>query len=285
MLRTKLCLFALLTLALGATGCRNCGNCGATPYGTWNPFAGPVATTVPAPPTNTLNIPQTARQAPYYTIPTNQNNLQQTPASAVPNYQAQPQQQWRPVGPNNGGAATQNLNPTSFTQQRLPGSTLQVTGTSQTLNPNYRSTSTDERQDDSRLAVTDASQVRAPARFFPTGNMNRLVQTPVATNAAAVPSPNIASQVAFGQGIPQQRFAQAPTNVAGSVQYQGQISPNQYGVNPYGNGVNQNQRYATNAPVTSSTPTVLAQSSTGTNVASNSQVGWRNAQIGNNVNR
>ncbi|MDB4778113.1 hypothetical protein OAG68_01525 [bacterium] len=245
-----------------------------------------MATTVPAPPTNTLNIPQTAQQAPYYVLPTNQNRgLQQTPASAVPNYQTQPQQGWRQVAPN-GGAATQNLNPTSFTQQR-PNANFQVTGTSQTLNPNYRSTLVDERQDSSRLAVTDASQVRAPARFFPTGNMNRLIQTPVATTAAAVPNPGFTSQTAFGQQVPQQRFAQAPMNINGAVQYQAQVANNQYGVNPYGNSGSRVASYSTNAPVTSSNPTVLAQSTTErTNVASNSQVGWRNAQIGpNNVNR
>lgn len=282
MLRTKLFLFAVLLFAVCSTGCRNCGNCGAS--GTWNPFWGRVATRVPPPPTNTLNIPQTARQQPYYTVPTNPNAQQPTPAGAVPSYQAQPvgQPGWRQVAPN--GAATPSLNPTSFTQQRFPGTNGQLTGTSQTLNPNYRSTTVDERQDSTRLAVTDASQVRAPARFFPTGNMNRLVQTPVATTAAAVPNPSfVASQTGFGQPLNQQA---GPTSIRGSVEYQAQVMANQYGVNPYGNQ-NRVANYSTNAPVTSSAPTVLAQNTTErTNVASNSQVGWRDAQIGpNNLNR
>jgi hypothetical protein len=288
--QTKLYLLAVLALALCSTGCRNCGcgGAGASPFGAWRPFGGSLATTVPAPPTNSLNIPQTAQQLPYYVVPNAQNGLQQqpTPANAIPNYQVQPQQGWRQVNPNNSGVLNQNLNPTSFTQSRI-NSNLPATGTSQTLNPNYQTTSVDERTDSSRLAVTDASQVRAPARFFPTANNNRLIQTPVATTAAAVPNPQFA-QTGFGQPVNTLQ-AGNPTAIQGNVVYQGQLANNtynnQYGVNPYGNG--QIANYGVNPPVTSTSPTVLAQSTTDrTNVARNSQSGWRSANPGaQNLNR
>lgn len=284
--QTKLYLFAVLALALCSTGCRNC-NCGGaqSPFGAWRPFGGPMATTVPAPPTNTLNIPQTAQQLPYYTVPN--AGQQPTPANTIPSYQAQPPQQqgWRQVAPNNSGAMNQTFNPTSFTQANV-NRNMQITGTSQTLNPNYQTTTVDERNDSSRLAVTDASQVRAPARFFPTGNTNRLVQTPVATTAAAVPNPQFA-QTGFGQTVGQPPIG-GPTAIRGNVEYQAQVATNtynQYGVNPYGNG--QVANYGVNPPVTSTNPTVLAQATTDrTSVASNSQSGWRSANPGGqNLNR
>lgn len=278
-------LFTVLAFAISSTGCRNCGSCGAPPYGVWNPFNGPVATTVPAPGTNTLNIPQTARQQPYYTIP-NQGGagIQPTPANTIPNYQSQPGWRQVPQGNNTSGSVNPNLTPTSFAVQNQGLPQFTTTATSQTINPNYRTTVVDERQDSSRLAVTDASQVRAPARFFPTGNMNRLAQTPVATSASAYPNSAMASQVGYGQ--PAQRMAQGPTAIRGSMVYQTNSAANPYGINPYANARVAN--YGVNAPVTSSNPTVLAQGSTSqANVASNTQSGWRNAQFNSqsNLNR
>lgn len=278
-------LIVLLSLASFSIGCRNqCSNCGVSP---WRPFA-PLATRVPAPPTYTLNVPQTAQQQPYYTAPagTAAGGVPANPAGAIPTYQAQPslapQPGWRAANPN-GAVTNPNLNPTSFNRP--------ATGISQTLNPNYQTTTIDESRSSSRLAVTDASQVRAPARFFPTGNMTRLAQSPVATSGAAVPNPGFANQVVgFGQPANNQlNLGQGPTVINGSADFYGQpvIANRNYGVNPYANQTAQGRVF--NNPVTSTNPTVLAQGTTSrTNVASNTQAGWRDSQVygsGANLNR
>ena len=279
----KLLIISLLVLS--SVGCRSrCGNCGPG----W--FGGPVSTTVPAPATYSVNGAanygvQTARQQDYYTIP---NNGQPTPANNIPNYQGQaptlsPQQGWRQqANPNVSGT----LNPTSFTVQS-PNPNLPVTSGAQTYNSNYQSTTTDERRDASRIAVTDASQVRAPSRFFPTGNMNRLSQSPVATTAAAVPIPGNNGQFA-SYGQLQTQYASQPTPINGTFQTNGQVasvaSNNPYGTGNYG-------AYAQNTPVTStaSSPTLLAESTARVAGApnSNTQVGWRDSQVfsGSNLNR
>ena len=278
----------VLILAVSSVGCRNnrCGGYGTAGGGLFQP----VATTVPSPSTYSLQgIPHTARQQDYYTIPnTGQNSVLQPSGSPTPlNTNANPNlspQGWRQVLPGNSNTQLNNgqqQNPTSLFVNNQNGGNF---ATASQVNPNYRTTVTDERQDPSRLAVTDASAVRAPARFFQTGSANRLSQTPVATNAPAVPSPN---QIATYTQPPT-----SPTQINGSVVYQGG-QPNlvandpyvssQYGTNPYAANTYNQQARVYNPPVTSSAPTVLAQSTT-ERTASNVQAGWRNSQIPN-VNR
>ena len=283
----------VLLLVLCSVGCQNrCGSCGVQN----GPFGGglfqPVATTVPAPSTYSLQQgARTARQQDYYTIP----NTGQQPAvrqptplnnsNSNPNPNLSPQG-WRQVPQNSNTQQfnNQQLNATSLLVQNPAGSPAYQAAQ---VNPNYQTTAIDERRDPTRLAVTDASAVRAPARFFPTGNVNRLPHTPVATTHGTVPSSGY-SQFASNT---QPQFG--ATQINGSVVYQNSApnyGNNSYGNNPYGNnqpGINQNfsqqQARVFNPPVTSTTPELLAQSTT-ERTASNVQAGWRNSQIPN-VNR
>ena len=139
-------------------------------------------------------VPTTARQPSYLVNP---NSAAPTPASSTPTLA--PQQGWRPVGTNqfsnpSVGSTSPNLpqnQPTSVLQSPVdlspnraptgfasqPASTpalnsvLQpsdnrtasaANGISYRDSVNYRSTRVDERQDETRLPVTDASSVRAP---------------------------------------------------------------------------------------------------------------------------
>ena len=288
----------VLLLVLCSVGCQSrCGNCGIQN----GPFGGglfqPVTTTVPAPSTYSLQQQQgarTARQQDYYTIP---NTGQQPARQPTPLNNTNPlnnsnpnlsPQGWRQVSPNSN--TQQQVNPTSLFVRNQNGlSGVQA----EQVNPNYQTTVTDERQDPTRLAVTDASGVRAPARFFPTGSGTRLPQTPVATTPIAIPTSGYSQSQVASNTQPQNRA----TQINGSVVYQG--APNSYGSNPYGSsqsgnnpygnsqsGNNQNfyqQARVYNPPVTSTAPVVLAQSTT-ERTASNVQAGWRDSQIPN-VNR
>ena len=297
----------VLVLVLSSIGCRSrCGNCGSN-----NTFGGglfqPVATTVPAPSTYSLQPgARTARQQDYYTIP-NTGNVGQQPGVRQPtpldpngtnlngtnpngtNPNLSPQG-WRQVLPNSSTQQfnNQQFNNQQFNNQQLTPTSLFVSNQAgpaaqpaQQINPNYQTTVVDERSDPTRLAVTDASAVRAPARFFPTGNLNRPPQTPVATTSFGTAGSGTSNQVAV-YTQPQSN----PTQISGSVIYQGP-TPVPYGTNPYANQVANNfnrQARVFNPPVTSTAPQLLAQSTT-ERTASNVQAGWRNSQIPNNVNR
>lgn len=293
--KTYILSLAVALFSIVATGCQN--RCCNRPFGGgFTPF-NTAATTVPSPTTYSLQVPQTARQQDYYTVPAGGAN-RPTPTGTIPNYNntqpnLSPQPGWRQQSP--GVGSNNGLNPTSFSVVNQPGAQV-ASGTAQTLNPNYATTVVDERNDASRMAVTDASQVRAPARFFPTGNMGRLSTTPVATTAAAVPVPTgnrFPNQlVNNNQRVPAQFNSGSPTAINGSFEVHSQptvVANNyNYGVNPYqANQANQVaynqpgvQARSFNRPVTSSTPTVLAQSTTErANVANNTQVGWRDSQV------
>ncbi len=180
-----------------ASGCRNCR---LNPCNNACGFG--ASPTLPAPPTYSLQIPSLGQNQPYYNgVPTtaqtpsyllNPNSAAPTPASNAPTLA--PQQGWRSVGTNpevgsNFQNAPQNQ-PSSLLQQpvdlspnRAPaGFASQTAGQlNSVLQPpdnrtasatnglsfmdsvNYRTTRVDERQDDTRLPVTDASGVRAPS--------------------------------------------------------------------------------------------------------------------------
>lgn len=189
MSRIQPCLLVACVILLSA-GCQSrCNN----PYGGW--FAG--NSTLAPPPTYSLNIPSSvASNQPYYTpnqaAPTNRtlntNQSAPTPASQAgwratdtnlsngsggqgqPSSVLSPQTKFVETQARPGGQVNLNGQPQRFAA--LPGS-----GVSFTNSQNYQTTPFDERQDATRLAVTDASAVRAPARNFPTGNVALLQPT------------------------------------------------------------------------------------------------------------
>ncbi len=193
---SRIQIFILACCVLTAmTGCRNrCNNsCGN------GLFAG--ASTIPAPPTYSLNIPSVARNQPYYVpgtnsvAPVNPNSSAPTPVNSpsLPN-------RWEPKndttngasGSTNSGSTGQSVlsAPTTFVEsspsypagyRSASNTTLPGTGLSYTDSTNYQTTQTDETRDGSRLPVTDASNVRAPAASFPAVNMNRIAQLPQPT--------------------------------------------------------------------------------------------------------
>jgi hypothetical protein len=139
----------------------------------------------------------------------------------------------------------------------LPGS-----GVSFTNSQNYQTTPFDERGDATRLPVTDASSVRAPARNYPTGNVVQFQQQYV--NPAGYP---VLPQQTF---VAQNGFYQQPNGYSGSmVMLNGQ--PGSYQGQTF--LVNQNPGYSNGSA------TVLAQGSTGVDSAAAAQVGWRSREL------
>lgn len=272
-------------LVLMTVGCRNRCN---SPYGGW--FAG--NSTVAPPPTYSLNIPTSvANNQPYYTpgsVAPNNGTLspnQRAPTPATP----QNQNGWRQSGNLNGAnaAPVQNqsvlTNPTTFvetqpnnvnragfpgSQQALRTAALPGSGYSYTDSSNYRTTQIDERRDATRLPVTDASTVRAPAANFPTGNVLQF-QQPNPYYPANYSAP---AQQTF---VAQNGFYQPPTAYSGSTYLVGGQA------NAY-----QGQAILMNPYQTSSASTVLAQSTTSLDQRSAGQVGWRTREMNSDrVNR
>ena len=276
MARTQLLLLCLCLVAM-TTGCRNRCN---QPCNGW--LAG--NSTIAPPPTYSLNIPSVASNQPYYapgngsgtnnTYTVNPNLRAPTPATG------QAPAGWRPTNNqlSNGSAAPANESqsvlqqPTRFVETQsnpqqnpvrtasagpLPGS-----GYSFTNSPNYRTTQTDERSDATRLPVTDASTVRAPARNFPTGgvasNPNYQFQQP---QPGYVP-PYQQTYVA------QNGFNQPVNPYSGSLVA---VQTQPFGYQGQAVLSNQNQ-YPTSSP-----PAVLAQSTATINPGN--QLGWRSREL------
>lgn len=139
-------------------------------------------TTVVPPPTYSLNIPSVAQNQPYYTpggsAAVNPNGQAPTAAPGTGN--------WRAPDPsgNNGASttptqpATQNrfVETNSSTGRSVLGqintprtAALPGTGTSYTDRRNFQTTQADERNDSTRLPVTDATAVRAPSQNLVAG--------------------------------------------------------------------------------------------------------------------
>jgi len=266
-------------LVVMTVGCRNrCNN----PYG-GGLFAGG-SSTIAAPATYSLNIPSVAQNQPYYVPgPANNSTLNpngQAPTPATRQANQQNQSGWKSADSdlsNSNDASRSNgrsvLAPTTFVQtgssQSMPGS-----GQSFTNSQNYQTTSIDERRDATRLPLTDASAVRAPARKYPTGT------SMVATNNGyppgnysagynmVVPQTYVAQNGFYQQ--PPTGYAATPVIIGGQpmMGYQGQpvlVGQGQFQQYP--------QRYPTNGP-----PTVLAQA-TATSPGVSSQVGWRDRDL------
>lgn len=264
----------LLTVLVASTGCRN--RCGSGCNG-W--FAG--SQRVAAPPTYSLNIPSMAGNQPYY-VP-GQNGTARTAAlntsAAAPtpafnqNTSTANLNGWRPVNDNSGATNNPNTNgtsvltqPTTFAQNGTnvpPGyrtasnTALPGSGRSFTDQTNYQTTRVNEAQDPSRVPVTDATTVRAPARNNPTGAPTRFAQIPPNSNGARY-SGTLNVPASGGQPI----YSANPV-IAGNTGfgrtpvYMGQpMVGQQFAVNP--------------------TTTIQAQSTTTANT--NTQVGWRDRE-------
>ncbi len=101
---------------------------------------------------------------------------------------------------------------------RVAQNTLPPTGLSYTNHTNFRSTAVDERQDQTRLPVTDASQVRAPTNFSntATGGQNNYPYYPPPQTQPVGP------QYPYSPGSPYQ--AGANNNAAGPNVVRGSFS-------------------------------------------------------------
>lgn len=304
MSRFHLLMLSICVVAM-TVGCRNrchqqCGSPGV--------FAGGSPTIAP-PPTYSLNIPSVARNQPYYTpgqtAPTNNtlNPNQRAPTPATRQATQQNQGGWRSSDNNlsnaKGASGSDNGRsvlsaPTKFVEsngRNNSGSTTRTastaplpgSGSSFTNSTNYQTTQVNETQDSTRLPVTDATSVRAPARNFPTGAPMTVMQGngyPGAYQAGynAPIAQAYAAQNGFYQRGPT-GYVAAPVIVGGrpvATGYQGQplIVNQQY---PVGY-----QQYPT-----SSAPTVLAQSTattspSGSASASGTQLGWRDRNLTGN---
>ena len=293
-------LFSFLGLSVG---CRNNQFC--NPYN--NNFGTfPGQSTLPAPPTYSLQIPSVSQNQ-YY----NPNATARQPSSLVnPNSAAPtpatlaPQPGWRPVGdPNTSGTQPRSVlqqgNETSATQpkpNRIPANFASSGSTSRTAtntypsvrtastsngvsfkdSVNYRSTQVDERLDQTRLPATDASNVRAPsvvnsgtrlAQLNPAARPQNSVIYSAQPRLAAQPAPTL-----IAPGFTQTQFNQPaqPTTIVGSVQY-GQPGYNVYPQQPF---------TIPGAVVPSAQPGILAQSTTVYDPgAGNGNTGWRSPEL------
>ena len=309
-------------------GLNSCNSiCGGAGFGGATGFAGP--TTVPSPGTFNYQIPSTAAGAAYY----NRNNATASaagllqPRGVAPTATATPslapQSLWREAGTGatqgtpaanpNLGSAPRTTAPQQVQQfvaaqpsassvlnnanTRLASAT-QSNGLSFRDSQNYSTTAVDERRDPTRLAATDATNVRAPVqpnqnfaaqqRFaaaprFPTQVAQApLAQTPLAQVQYVQPR---LAQVQTYQGTPVfagQPVYQAVPTVANNV-IPGRV---EYFPQPV------RQAFSQPAPqtypgLTSSSPTVLAQSTVfsnpaGTGSGATTTAGWRDS---NQLNR
>lgn len=301
---------AVLCLLMASVGCRN--NCYSGGYGPCNSvcggagFAGP--TTVPSPGTFGYQIPSNAAAGAYY----NRNAATASaagllqPRGVAPTAGATPslapQSLWREAGtgasqapatnPNLGNAprTTQPQQGRQFvaaqpassvlnnTNVRLASATQPGTGQSNGLSfrdsQNYATTTIDERRDPTRLAATDATNVRAPVQpaqsFGPP------------TRFAAVP--RYAAPIAQAP-LAQTQYAQAP-RLAQAPIYQGvptvasNIIPGRVEYYPQAGFQTFSQPAPQTYPgLTSSSPTVLAQSTVFSNPsgAATTTAGWRDS--------
>lgn len=243
-----------------------------------------------------------------------------TPATTGPNLA--PQRGWREAGTTGTTSTSQytpnpnqqklgpNYSPQSVlasrsnatsvlnqSQTRVASNTTQ-NGLSFRDNQNYSTTTTDERLDRTRLPATDATNVRAPVgptqtiiAQNPYGGVTRAGYTnPIAQAPVTMQDPRLAQGVRTYQATPvfvgQPVYGAAPNRVAnnvvpGRVEYMGQ--PVVYGAPNFSQPSSQ-----TYPGMTSSQPTVLAQSTVysdparATTTASNG--GWRDSNV-NGLNR
>jgi len=292
--------------------------CGGAGFGGATGFAGP--TTVPSPGTFNYQIPSTAAGAAYY----NRNAATASaagllqPRGVAPTATATPslapQSLWREAGTgaSQAPAANPNLGNAPRTTQPQQGqqfvaaqpassvlnnagtrlaSATQSNGLSFRDSRNYSTTTVDERRDPTRLAATDATNVRAPVQ----PNQNFGAPTRFAA-APRFPTQVTQAPLAQAQYVQDPRLAQAPT-YQGTPVFAGQ--PVYQAVPTVANNIIPGrveyfpqpvrQAFSQPAPqtypgLTSSSPTVLAQSTVFSNPAgaATTTAGWRDS---NQLNR
>ena len=192
-------------------------------------------------------------------------------------------------GASNSGSTGQSVltTPTTFveTSPSNPGNyrtasntALPGSGLSFTDSTNYRTTQVDETRDGSRLPATDASNVRAPASSFPTGNVNRIAQLPQPTAPRYPTTFNSTASVTQPYAVPQNGIAyeQWPASLSWHSSRDGQQRI-------LFDSCLRRSTYRTTrllrGSVTSSAPTVLAQATTTYDPSSGSQFGWRDRDL------
>ena len=275
-------LLAAICVLISSTGCRN-----RVPYcqpGYYNggPLNGVLgSTTVPSPSTYSINIP--GQNPSYY----NANATAQVPTPATGTLPGNPDG-WRQAGSPGGstlpsparpaansGSSTSNQgnNQSRLTSviDRPVNQVASNNGLSFTNDSNFRTTAVDERLDQSRLPVTDASQVRAPTTFTPTTTVGQF-NNPYYNQTAYGQVPYNqqvrfaqANPVYYQQQVPYSAPTAAPNVVVGSFAQPTFTSPPQQ--NYYG--------------VSTQHPQVLAQSTVRADPVNNPnyQNGWRDRDL------
>jgi hypothetical protein len=257
-----------------STGCRNRCNqpCGG------GLFAG--SPTIAPAPTYSLNIPSVAQNQPYYTPNNGAGRVNTASQAPLPN--TGNDLNWRksgsPTNPNLGNQpARQNtgqnilannqagngrfvetnsglVNPTAINpgqsvlvggaQPNIRTAAIPATGNSVIDSRNFTTTQIDERQDPTRIPVTDATRVRATSQNFLAGTAIQPQQGFVSQTFAAQP---------FVQPFQPQAF-RANTTIVGNQPFQ----PQAYAANTYIQP-NNNASYS---------------------AAASNSVGWRRSEIG-----
>lgn len=292
------CISALVIMLIVQTGCRNRNAFLASrPYG---PLTGP--TTVTPPDTYTVQIPGRSN--------TNQGSgLKQATNTLPTGTPVNLQNGWQPAGATgntgpstNSGSGTVNPIPVQNQTSALPPSnstiinqtpvvsvtppsrqpvsaqnpnpaTPQNQGLSFTDSTNFRTTAVDERFDNSRLPVTDASQVRAPARMASNttvGQFNAPYYVPGRQNVVAGNTQYaIPQRVASNNQIRQPAGLQRPTGPTTFLGNFGQPTFAQPVQQPYAGSNSQNRVLAQS--------TVYADPANDPNFAN----GWRGRELAN----
>ena len=237
--KLRLSIVVISTCLLMASGCgRN-----RAAYGPFNSTYGPLAgnTAVAPPATYSLNIPGANNQNYYNGSGTNQQLSQRQATNTLPGASGvNVQNGWQPAGTSSNSTSNStiqnatsnvsnpvrsnsvlennrnqavnqtqlaNVNPFQRNNQPNPGNSIAQNNNSNGLSftdvTNFSTTAVDERLDQTRLPVTDASQVRAPSNFRPTttvGQFNVPYYVPGQQQVAQNPQQQrFASNVQFQQ--------------------------------------------------------------------------------------
>jgi len=247
---------------LSSTGCQNRGWCGNScyPCGPFRRLGG--ATTIAPPATYSVQIPNAPAAQPYYNrdAATAQQNLP-TPSRSVPPANPTPGQPgWRPVGTNETtqlqGQPTQSVVERNNQFQNVArGNDLATLGSPSGMR------SADLRNDPTRLPVSDATSVRAPAGM---AESRQFVQTGFSGPIQAVVPPTYVGTPSF-----QDPFNQS--FVPAAYDYRGQPI---FGQPVFAQALTQTYPgFATN-------PAVLAQSTVYADSANRAdQGGWRDGEL------
>ena len=178
----------LFCLTMGLAGCRN----GA--FNGLQPLAG--GTRIPAP--ETYYNTRANQPHPYYNPNATASNQGLVSPSGVAPTSLTPTSAAGGGGNVGGWRPKEGIaqDPTSFNvpagqiaPARMAQNQLQPGGYSYMRAPNYQSTTVDERRDDTRLPLTDATAVRAPTSFGSPGNLGAVRGVPSGYSYPSTSSP------------------------------------------------------------------------------------------------